>query len=97
MLAASGLSCSMWDLPCGMQNLSLWCVGSLLRRSGFSLLLWHMGSVVVVHGLSCPVACGILVPGSGIKPVSPALEGRFLITGPPVKSQEIGLLGNLFF
>ena len=30
-----------------------------------------MGSVVVAQGLSCPVACEILVPGPGIEPVSP--------------------------
>ena len=30
--------------------------------------------------------CGILVPWPGIKPTSPALEGRFLTTGPPGKS-----------
>ena len=48
--------------------------------------LKHVGSVVAVHGLSCPAACGILVPRPGIKPPSPALEGRFLTTGPPGKS-----------
>ena len=47
-----------------------------------------MGSVVVAHGLSCLEACGILVPRPGIKPTSPALEGRFLTTGPPGKSQD---------
>ena len=31
------------------------------------------GSVVVVHGLSCPSMCGILVPWPGIEPTSPAL------------------------
>ena len=31
-------------------------------------------------------ACGILVPRSGIKPTTPALEGRFLTTGPPGRS-----------
>ena len=36
-------------------------------------------------GLSCPVACGILVPRPGIEPLSPALEGRFLTTGPQRK------------
>ena len=49
---------------------------------------------VAAHGLlsglvrwpSCPAACGILVPWPGIKPSSPALEGRFLTTGPPWKS-----------
>ena len=41
---------------------------------------------IVARGLNCPIACGILVPQPGIKPVSPALEGRFLTTGPPGKS-----------
>ena len=44
--------------------------------------LQHVGSVVAVSGLSCPVACGVLVPSTGIKHVSPALEGRLLSTGP---------------
>ena len=66
----SGLSCSARDLCCGMQDLSL----------------WHTGSLVVAHGLSCPEACGILVPRPGIEPASPALEGGFLTTGPPGKS-----------
>ena len=30
--------------------------------------------------------CGILVPQSGIEPMTPALQGRFLTTGPPGKS-----------
>ena len=33
-------------------------------------------------------ACGILVPEPGIKPASPALEGRVLTTGPPRESPE---------
>ena len=44
------------------------------------------GSVVAAHRLSCPTACGILIPQPGIKPMSPALEGGFLTTGPPGKS-----------
>ena len=48
----------------------------------------NAGSVVVAHGLSCPGACGNLVPRPGIKPVSPALEGGFLPNGPPGKAQE---------
>ena len=31
-------------------------------------------SLVMVHGFSCPVACGILVHRPGIKPAFPALE-----------------------
>ena len=42
----------------------------LLRRAGL-IALWHVG---------------ILVPRPGIEPKSPALEGRFLTTGPPGKS-----------
>ena len=42
--------------------------------------------MVVAHGFSCPEACGILVPRPGIKPMSPALAGGFLTTGPPGKS-----------
>ena len=48
--------------------------------------LWSAGSVVAAHGLSCPTACGILVPRPGIKPMSPTLEGGFSTTGPPRKS-----------
>ena len=48
--------------------------------------LWHVGSAAVGHGLSCPMARGILAPGPGIEPVSTALAGGFLTTGPPEKS-----------
>ena len=60
-------------------------VGSSLRLAG-SLVEVRASSVVVVRGLSCPAACGILVPQPGIKPASPALEGGFFTTGPPGKS-----------
>ena len=52
------------------------CIGSLLRRVGFSLrwllLLWitdsrHGASLVVAHGLSCSVACRIF-PDQGSNP-----------------------------
>ena len=52
--------------------------GSLLQQARFSL--------VEVHGLSCPAACGVLVPQPGIKTASPALEVEFLTTGPGGKS-----------
>ena len=42
-------------------------------------------SLVLGLRLSCPEACGILVPQPRIKPASPALEGGFLTTGPPGK------------
>ena len=40
----------------------------------------------MVCGLSCFMACGILVPRPGIEPTSPELEGRFFTTGPLGKS-----------
>ena len=48
----------------------------------------QVGSVVVVLRLCCLEACGILVPHPWTKPKSPALQGGFLTTGPPGKSQE---------
>ena len=39
------------------------------------------GSAVVMLRLSRPTACGIVVPGLGIKPLFPALAGRFLTPG----------------
>ena len=43
-----------------------------------------VGSAVAVHGLGWAMACRLSVSG----PMSPALEGRFLITGPPGKSHS---------
>ena len=53
-------------------------------------LLCHLGKLVVglgvgALGLTCSTICGILVPQQGIKPLSPALQGEFLTTGPPSK------------
>ena len=56
------------------------CTGSSLLCAVFSL--------VAMQGLSFPVACGILIPRPGIELTSPALEGGFLTTGPPGKSQK---------
>ena len=44
------------------------------------------GRAVTVHGLTCPVVCGLVVPGPGVEPLSPTLAGRLLTTGPPEKS-----------
>ena len=57
------------------------CTGSLLQYMGCSLF--------AVCRLSCPMACGLLVPWLGTEPSSPALEGGFFTTGPPGKSQEV--------
>jgi len=63
-----------------LQHAGLSCCGTwVLERAG--------GSIVSVHGLSCPKTCGILVPHPGIEPMSLALEGGFYTTGPPGKSQ----------
>ena len=51
------------------------------RIGTWALYLRCLGSVVGAHGLSCPVACGILVPQLGIEPASLTLEGRFVTTG----------------
>ena len=48
--------------------------------------LLSLDAEVVALGLSCPMVCGVLVPRPGIEPVSPALEGGFLTTGPPRKA-----------
>ena len=60
----------------------------LIAALGF-LLLQSMGTVVPALRLSCPEARGILVPQPGIEPISPALESRFLTTGPPGKFLNI--------
>ena len=49
-------------------------------------LLVSTGSVVATCQPSCPAARGILVPWPGIELKSPALQGRFLTTGPSGKS-----------
>ena len=60
------------------------------------LLLLHVRSLAVAYGLSRPAARGILVPPLGTKPVSPALEGGLLATGPPGKSLEVKFLSQEF-
>ena len=62
------------------------CCGAWAFSSRDAWAPEHVGSVAAVCGLSCPVACGILVPQPGIEPGSPALQGRFLTTGPLLKS-----------
>lgn len=54
-----------------------------------SRALKDTGSVAVLLRLSRSKACGIVLdPRPGIKPVSIALAGRFLTTGPPGKSRR---------
>ena len=53
----------------------------------------HVESIILVHRLSSPVACRILVPRPGIEPASPELQGGFFTTGPG-KSLEIFYSGK---
>ena len=46
--------------------------------------LWSTGSLVVVHGLSGSVVCGIFLDPR-IEPTSPALSGGVFTTEPPGK------------
>lgn len=63
-------------------------IGPYLSHVGFSLVVAHTLSIAATHRLSCPAACGVLVPQPGIEPVYLPLEGRLLTIGPPRKSQE---------
>ena len=80
--AGSSLWCGA--LCCGMLS---FCSCSVRASLGVAWGLEHTSSVVVALGLSCFAACGMLVPQPGIEPESPALECRFLTSGPPGKSQ----------
>ena len=83
------LFCLCWSFLRHSGFLQLWHKGLCCCREW---ALEHMDSViaalsslVVVCVFTCPMACGILVPRPGIEPVSSALEGGFLTTGPPGK------------
>ena len=53
----------------------------------FLMRIFCCGTWTWVCKLSSSVAHGILVSRPGIKPMSPALQGGFLTTGPPGKPQ----------
>ena len=59
------VACRFSLSSCGMQAPR--CMGSVVCGSA--------GSLVEARRLSCPAACGILVPQPGMEPASPALEG----------------------
>ena len=67
-------------------------VGSPLQHIGPSLR--RAGPFVEARGLSSPGACGLLPPQPGIRPVSPALEDRFLTTHPSGKCQTFFLISS---
>ena len=61
--------------------------------------LQHVGYFVAAHGLQlwrvglvAPRHVGISVRRPGMEPASPALQGRFLTTGPPGKSPTMRIL-----
>ena len=49
----------------------------------------HADSVIAELGLSCPRACGVLLPWPEIKLMSLALESGLLTTGPLGKSLSV--------
>ena len=81
-------SCSAWASHCGGFSCCRAQAGS--RVCGFQKLwLSSCGSWALEHRHSSCIAqallCGMWdLPGLGMKPVSPALAGRFLTTGLPV-------------
>ena len=86
-MAVLGLCCCTQPFSdCKEWGLLFSCSMRASHCGGFSCCrawaLTHVGSVVVLHWLSCPMACGNL-PGPGIEPVLSALAGRFLTNGPP--------------
>ena len=81
-LAVLGLCCCVWAASSCNAWAFHWGDFSYWR----AWALGHVGSEVAGHGLSCPLACDSLAPGSGMEPGSPALAGGFLTTGPLGKS-----------
>jgi len=72
-LAVQGLCCCMWAFSnCREQGLLSSCGAGLLTAvaplgGAWALVLVHMGSGVVAHGLSCSTARGIF-PDQGLNP-----------------------------
>ena len=100
---ALGLGCSMQSFSsCSKRGLHSNCNAWASHGGGFSCCqaCAHMGFIscgvwaqqLGRIGLSCPVVYRMLVPGPGIKPVFPALAGRFLPTGLPGKSLQVILM-----
>ena len=90
LLAALGLPCCLQAFShCGQWKLLFIAVPRLLIAvpglliAMASLIAQHRALgpaslVVVAHGLSCPAVCGILVPRSGMDPISPCIARLFL-------------------
>ena len=56
-LAAQGLGCYVQASLVAVSKIYSWCSGFSLWSMGSS----HVGLVAVLHGLSCPMACGIFL------------------------------------
>ena len=67
-------------LSCGLQDFSL----------------PHTDFPGVVHGIDCSKAWGILIHQPRMEPMSPALQGGVLTTGPRGKSLDIVFLFDFF-
>ena len=97
-LTRSLLILCLWILPLLFfkKNYLFGCIRSSLLHIGSSLhrvevFVWCIVCLLAAHRLSCSMACGILVPWPGTEPMSPALPGRLLTTGPPGKSLNLSL------
>ena len=81
-----------------------WLCWVFIAACGLSLVAVHgllsvVASLIVEHRLECSGTQGL--PRPGIRPASPALAGRFSVTGPPEKSPRPKFLrkwsGLLFY
>ena len=90
---ALGLHCCVWAFAtCSKGGYCLVVVPRLIATA-FRVAEhwpWSTGSAVLVRRLRCSRACGLLPDQRSlwIQPVSPALTGGFLTTGPPGKSSS---------
>ena len=86
-LCCNMLRCSTWACHCGGFS----CCRAWVLNAGASAFSAHrlqsVGSVILVHWLSCSAACRIF-PDQGLNPLSPALAGRLISIAPPGKSQS---------
>ena len=82
-LAVLSLSCGTLDLCCVMWDPSWQGIDSLVVAFRLQRVLT---SLVAACWLGFSVACGVLFLWLGIKPTYPALQGVFLISGPPGES-----------
>ena len=95
-----GLHClSRTFSSCVEWGATVHCGVKVSHCGGFSCCgaqaLEHMGSVSVMHGLSCPAACGIL-KRPGIQLMSSALAGGFSTAGPLGKSLNSVLISFIY-